>query len=75
MYMTFVPHRKPSYEPPRPVTEIALLPYMERMFVPHGKHSYNLHGLIRRETIKKREKWVVVRGTTGGGNRIYHHRF
>jgi hypothetical protein len=23
-------------------------------------------------TMKKREKWVVVRDTTGGGNRIYH---
>jgi hypothetical protein len=23
-------------------------------------------------TMKKREKWVLVRDTTGGGNRIYH---
>jgi hypothetical protein len=28
-----------------------------------------------RLTMKKTEKWVVVRDTTGGGNSIYHHRF
>jgi hypothetical protein len=25
-----------------------------------------------KKTMKKREKWVVVRDTTAGGNRIYH---
>jgi hypothetical protein len=29
---------------------------------------------IMTKTMKKREEWVVVRDTTGGGNRIYHRR-
>jgi hypothetical protein len=33
--MIFVPHRK--HMPPQPVTEIALLSYMQMMFVPDRK--------------------------------------
>jgi hypothetical protein len=38
--MVFVPHRKHTYGPPRPVTEIALLSFMYMIFVPHRKHTY-----------------------------------
>jgi hypothetical protein len=39
------------------------------MFVPHRKHTPPLP-VNSEKTMKKREKWVVVRDTTGGGNRI-----
>jgi hypothetical protein len=45
MKIMFVPHRKYSYRPPGPVTEIALLIYMYTMFVPHRKHT-GLHDLL-----------------------------
>jgi hypothetical protein len=38
--MMFVFHRKHTYEPPRPVTEIALLLYMNMTFVRHRKQTY-----------------------------------
>jgi hypothetical protein len=41
-----VPHRKYTYGPLRPVTEIALFLYMCMMFVPHGKHTYGLSGPV-----------------------------
>jgi hypothetical protein len=42
------------------------------MLVPHRKHTYELPRPLTGTMKKKREKWVVVRDTTGGGNRIYH---
>jgi hypothetical protein len=36
--MMFVPHRKHTCGPLRPVTKIALLFYMQVMFIPHSKH-------------------------------------
>jgi hypothetical protein len=36
----FVPHRKHTYGPSRPVTGIALLLYMKMTFVPHREHTY-----------------------------------
>jgi hypothetical protein len=38
--MEFVPHRKHTYRPLQPVTEIALLFYVYIMFVPHKKHRW-----------------------------------
>jgi hypothetical protein len=35
-----VSHRKHTYRPPRPVTGIVLLLYMQMMFEPHRKHTY-----------------------------------
>jgi hypothetical protein len=40
MQMMFTPHRKHTYESPRPVTGVALLFYMQVMFVPHREHTY-----------------------------------
>jgi hypothetical protein len=36
----FLPHRKHTYGPPRPVTEIALVIYTYMLFLPHRKHTY-----------------------------------
>jgi hypothetical protein len=38
--MRFVPHRKHTYWPPWPDTEIALLLYIWMRFVPYSKHTY-----------------------------------
>jgi hypothetical protein len=38
--MMFVPRRKHTYGPPRPVRKVALFLYIEMMFVPHRKRSY-----------------------------------
>jgi hypothetical protein len=67
MQMIFVPHRKHTYKPPRPVTRntgtIDIAEILDiRMSV----------SLCDHEDYEEREKWVVVRDTTGGGNRIYH---
>jgi hypothetical protein len=38
--MMFVPHRKHTYGPARPVTEIASQFYMQMIFLPERKHTY-----------------------------------
>jgi hypothetical protein len=35
-----IPYRKNTYGPPQPVTGIALLSYIEMMFIPHRKQEY-----------------------------------
>jgi hypothetical protein len=37
--MMFVPHRKYAYQPPWPVTGMALLIYMKMMFISDRKHT------------------------------------
>jgi hypothetical protein len=42
----FVPQMKYTYESLRPVAGMALLFYMQMIFVPHRKHAVRLHGLL-----------------------------
>jgi hypothetical protein len=37
------------------------------MFVPHRKHTYGPPRPVTEKSSMKREKWVVVKDTTGGG--------
>jgi hypothetical protein len=45
--MMFVPHRKHTYRPPRPVTEIFLLSICRLCSYLRGNTSTELHGLLR----------------------------
>jgi hypothetical protein len=42
MQMMFVPLRKHTYQPPRPVNSDTFNFYMQMMFIPNRKHTYVL---------------------------------
>jgi hypothetical protein len=46
MQIMFLPHRKPTYRPPRPLPGIALLFYMQIIFVLHRKHFHRIPGPV-----------------------------
>jgi hypothetical protein len=65
----FVPDRKHTYEPPRPVTAIALLFYMQMMFVPHRTHAYGPPRPVTRIALSIRRFSKVLTVTYNTQNR------